>query len=554
MKKILGLSVALLLLLMTVSALCESTDSWKQGYYVDEFNERTGEKYAYIDVQGTFSNTAATNEKLSAKIIVDLNSIQIYMLEYETYKVTNFFSNPTYTIRVKDGSDTIHTFNGFFSESSSRISIYNEQKAELMNVLKEGGRIRFSITDDNMTSSTYTFSINNANNFDTQWSLALGMPIGYMGSFSEGVVIVTYGDKMGALDTTGNLVIPCIYDIVSDCHDGVLRVFNGEYLTVDGGSRMYNGGAGQFGFIGRDGTQVTECEYENAYNFSCGRAFVKKNGKWGCIDTNGNVVILFQYDFVYSYNEDIALVYSGTLNKMGYPSGGHYSYINLDGNTIYENDEGGYDFSEGLARVKVNGKVGYINTNGELAIDAKWSNAGSFSNGRAWVESNAGISFINIDGEEIAKCDYSNIRFIGSFSDGLAYIADNKTSRYGFLNEQGKLVIPCQYRFVGNFQNGYAFVQNEDKKYGIIDKNGGLSVPCLWDEIQNVGQYFRVRKFATINQNTGAGVGGTYGLIDAQGNVVLECIYSSINYGEGYYTVSKEKDWLVFDESMNRVF
>ena len=38
-------------------------------------------------------------------------------------------------------------------------------------------------------------------------------------------------------------------------------------------------------------------------------------------------------------------------------------------------------FSEGLARVRVDGKWGYINTEGEVVIEPQFDDAGSFSKG-----------------------------------------------------------------------------------------------------------------------------------------------------------------------------
>ena len=44
-----------------------------------------------------------------------------------------------------------------------------------------------------------------------------------------------------------------------------------------------------------------------------------------------------------------------------------------------------WDFSEGLAAVKIGGKVGFINKAGEIVINPQFDNAGSFSEGLARV-------------------------------------------------------------------------------------------------------------------------------------------------------------------------
>ena len=132
----------------------------------------------------------------------------------------------------------------------------------------------------------------------------------------------------------------------------MLRVYNGEYIEIDGGSRTANGGVGKYGFISKDGTIICDLEYDNAYSFHCGRAFVEKDNKWGCIDTNGELVIPYQYDFAYSFSEDRALVYTGTLKKDGFPDKGVYSFIDLNGNTVFSGMERGFDFSDGFLNEK----------------------------------------------------------------------------------------------------------------------------------------------------------------------------------------------------------
>lgn len=49
-------------------------------------------------------------------------------------------------------------------------------------------------------------------------------------------------------------------------------------------------------------------QYEDASLFSDGLAAVKKDGKWGYIDTEGKTVIPFQYDLAYEFNEGYAIV------------------------------------------------------------------------------------------------------------------------------------------------------------------------------------------------------------------------------------------------------
>ena len=64
------------------------------------------------------------------------------------------------------------------------------------------------------------------------------------------------------------------------------------------------------------------------------------------------------------------------------------------------------DFSEGLAKVKIAGKIGFIDQTGKLVIPAQFVDAEPFSNG---------MSVVNIKG------------------------------KYGFIDKTGKLVIPAKF-------------------------------------------------------------------------------------------------------------
>ena len=64
-----------------------------------------------------------------------------------------------------------------------------------------------------------------------------------------------------------------------------------------------------------------------------------------------------------------------------------------------------YFFSEGLARVKLNGKWGFINKIGEEVIPLKYDEVENFSEGFAKVKLNGKVFYINKRGECVKNCD-----------------------------------------------------------------------------------------------------------------------------------------------------
>lgn len=541
----------LVCMLISSNALASGAESWSKGHYVDEFGDRTGKEYAYIVLQGTFSNSATTDSELTATIMVDWDSIEFNLLQYGSSKVINSFNKPTYTVRVKDGNDEVYTFTGRYNKDTCRICVYNlqGQSDQLRSILLKGGKIRFSITDDNFPSTKYNFAINNAG--QTQLKSALHIPSLVVGQFAGGIALSTFDDKMGAINTEGEVVIPYRYDVIYGDNADAIVVFNGESITTVGGSRTVTG-RGKYGYIKKDGTPITEIEFDRAYSFTCGRAFVKKGDLWGCIDTDGKLVIPYKYNYVVStFEDDRAIVFTGEMNRGNQPVKGEYAYIDLNGNVIFSRTESFSDFSDGLSRINIKGKYGFIDTEGKIKIKPTWDDAYPFSDGYAWVKSGKKVCIIDTNGKIVKQGNF-NWKPVGKFYDGLKKVK-NANYEYGYVNEKFELVIPCNFGECGNFRNGYTYAKSQDKeKYGIIDKTGTYVTPSIWDGIQEKGEYWCVTKALSWNR-WGIPVGLTYGLIDSQGNTVLECEYNSIAYGEGYYTATKDTELFIFDENMNRI-
>ena len=312
---------------------------WKACTYVDEFRDLTQEKFIYVDTVGTFSNLAAHDEILSVRILVDWQNIEIYMLEYGQYELSLIGSNK-YTIRIRDGNNTDHEFTGTLHSSTGRIQVdlpidtaqgSNPLRAELISIFSLGGIIRFSITEES-GSSSYFFSVNDADNFAAMRKQAASIAVNYLGRASEGIIPFTIGDKMGAINLSGDVIVPCEYDVVYHCKNGMIMVYNGESITLDGGEKTASG-EGKYGFYTQDGEMVVPLTYERAKDFNGGVAFVRKNSKYGAVDTMGNSVIPFSYDYVFSSDSEIALTFTGTLNR-GYPDKGTYTFVAPDGSVI----------------------------------------------------------------------------------------------------------------------------------------------------------------------------------------------------------------------------
>ena len=124
------------------------------------------------------------------------------------------------------------------------------------------------------------------------------------------------------------------------------------------------------------------------------------------------------------------------------------------------------DFSDGYAKVNLNGKWNFINRNNKLLSDIWFDWVYTFSDGYAIVKLDGKENFINTNSKLLSDMWFD---YIGVFSDGYAKVElDNK---WNFVDTNGKLISDTWFYWVDDFYNGYAYVELNGKLFK-IDKNG----------------------------------------------------------------------------------
>jgi hypothetical protein len=270
--------------------------------------------------------------------------------------------------------------------------------------------------------------------------------------FSEGLAVVgkkdSYGDMAyGYIDTTGKVAIKLKY--------GEAKNFSEGYAAVRKGNEGW-------GFINTKGKFVIKpsTDYVRVGNFSDGLVWEEGYGfNYDYVDANGQKVFSLGFDNyigndwdkgfyeIRDFNGGLAIAATGGARISREDSLYPACVIDKSGEIVINAKENGYmivgGFHDGLARVKKDGKYGYINTKGKLVIDAVYDVAGDFSDGRASVgKTGFGASgnhtqygYIDKKGNTIVKLKYDSAE---SFSDGLAKVG--KDGKYGYINKKGKVV------------------------------------------------------------------------------------------------------------------
>lgn len=152
--------------------------------------------------------------------------------------------------------------------------------------------------------------------------------------------------------------------------------------------------------------ELTECYgkvsddiLNNCFFGEDGLAEVEIDGKYGCVDKKGNIVIKPIFDGLASFKDGLARV---EINRQ-------WGFIDTNGNfSIEPKFDGAGDFNDGLAKVRLNRKWGFIDKAGNFIIEPKFDGAEDFDDGRAIVEINGKWGAIDKNGKFVIEPKFDN--------------------------------------------------------------------------------------------------------------------------------------------------
>lgn len=172
----------------------------------------------------------------------------------------------------------------------------------------------------------------------------------------------------------------------------------------------------RFGYIDSNGRWAIQPRFEQAGMFYEGKAAVQENGKWGYIDASGAYVIEPQFTWAGRFSENRAPVY--LQNAAGETE---EWFIDGSGQKCFQMQlgiEDWYaDFHSSRLLVYKDGKYGYLDPQGNWAIESQYTQAENFKNGVAVVEQDGdAYKCIDIIGRTILepRHDYHRIEIIGN--------------------------------------------------------------------------------------------------------------------------------------------
>jgi hypothetical protein len=142
--------------------------------------------------------------------------------------------------------------------------------------------------------------------------------------------------------------------------------------------------------------------------------------------------------------------------------------------------EKNYDYVDncvcGLAKVKKNGKVGYVNKQGMEIIKVQYADGLTYHDGYTAVKEGDKWLYLDSTGKTITAAIFDDA---ASFNNGLAAAAKNNL--YGYINTAGEVVIPFNFSNARNFSEGMAPASNAKGFWGFIDLKGNWVIKPVYD-------------------------------------------------------------------------
>ena len=264
------------------------------------------------------------------------------------------------------------------------------------------------------------------------------------GFYKNGIVAVKNSDKKcGILTYKGDTIVPFIYDFIDD--------------------------------PGED------------------QIYVQKDGLWGTIDAEGNVIapIIYQElpypDF---YENKINLVKTGG-KWMATDSA--FKPLNQDVYEVVKSVTLKTRGSSSPAPFKIyaqNGKFGLLEAHSELIYitEAIFDSIVTL-NKTTLCFKNRQVSFYDKEGNFLRKESEYNLKHLDKnglqitrYADGAKMLWAEKNGKWGIQTFEGEMILPADYEEI-KFQNDH-FIFKQSGKYGLADWNGNIIIEAAYDQLE----------------------------------------------------------------------
>jgi len=315
-----------------------------------------------------------------------------------------------------------------------------------------------------------------------------------------------------------------------------------EELTKDTGSWVnpFDSGLirfskdGYFGLVDIEGNIILEPQYDRIFDFFNGVAIVTKNNKYGIINSSGKEVLPPSLSFIFDFGDsaDVTIFHdhidyrhrSGFVTKNG-------KVIELQKNSEVFSKIGN-QFLVTTVLGRESKKFTTYSSKGLPVLEVNWNNSHEDDKYHKkqklpfyWQYSETGDENTQIQKrnemriQEIDIMEKLPVNYFLFFQEGIAIMPKKKgyDIKYCYVNEKGQEVLPTKFINAHLFKNGVAAVCPENSGWGVINTKGEVVIPFEYEYLEVLNEDYLI--FASNYK---------LGIMDFSRKVILEPEYVEI--------------------------
>jgi hypothetical protein len=309
----------------------------------------------------------------------------------------------------------------------------------------------------------------------------------YIGPFNEKFFPVRNHGYWGALSTEGKEIVACVHDSIVQQQNGLIIVkFKGKYGIINFREEwIVTPQTNKLQLLNEDRyfeltprTKFLKSLQGQIIYFSDNRLEAKNDhlleythtGSIWKIDLNGVIVDRSIQP------ENLEKVFDESEGLRAIKKDNRYGFIDSRGRLRIANRyEYVKDFHGTLAAVKIRGRWGFINHADQIAIQPVYDDVLSFIDDFSLVKRKDLFGIIDIDGKIILPVRYDSIIVLDD-----KRFQVNQNGLWGLADSQGKMLINPKYDQLTDLNNGYVIV-SRDKKFGLLTLQGVSTIPQIYD-------------------------------------------------------------------------
>lgn len=332
---------------------------------------------------------------------------------------------------------------------------------------------------------------------------------------TDTTAVVKSNSKYGIINARGELIIPCMYDVVSK-------------FTLDSVTYFLASKDSRFGIINIKNETVIPFQYDFITTESKSNIFkIQQNGKYGYMQfPSCKVVVPVIYDRIRVLPPDgLLLVKKDSL----------YTILNKNGEKIFRNWYSQLEIFnyEKSALVKLNGRKGVIDLTEKEVIPLKYdvlNNIDGWSKISYMAARGGKYGIIDIEGKVVAPFEYDLIT-----RSNTDFLIASKNKKKGLLNKDGSVVLPFEYDELS--ENGHYFTLTKNNKVGIADLKAKIIVPLEYGYLRPFTIERSFRHTSLIGTKN-----GKKGVVKFDGKPQIDFIYDDLISFEKFAFISTPEE------------